>query len=56
MQRASHWVPFRSFAAIFASVAIPDRPHTTGLCYMSRDFREGMDAFLSKRAPKWAGE
>ena len=24
-------------------------------CYMSRDFREGMDAFLNKRTPKWAG-
>src|SRR5216684_138542 len=26
------------------------------MCYMSRDFREGMDAFLSKRPPKWSGE
>jgi enoyl-CoA hydratase len=25
------------------------------MCYMSRDFREGMDAFLSKRPPKWTG-
>ena len=25
-------------------------------CYMSRDFREGMDAFLNKRQPQWAGE
>src|ERR1700686_752093 len=24
-------------------------------CYMSRDFREGMDAFLNKRAPNWTG-
>jgi len=26
------------------------------MCYMSADFREGMDAFLAKRPPKWRGE
>ena len=26
------------------------------MCYMSSDFREGMDAFLNKRPPKWSGE
>ena len=26
------------------------------MCYMSRDFREGMDAFLNKRPPKWSGQ
>jgi enoyl-CoA hydratase/carnithine racemase len=25
-------------------------------CYLSADFREGMDAFLSKRPPQWRGE
>jgi len=25
------------------------------LCYMSEDFREGMDAFLNKRPPNWKG-
>lgn len=25
-------------------------------CYMSHDFREGMDAFLSKRTPNWKAE
>jgi enoyl-CoA hydratase/carnithine racemase len=26
------------------------------MCYMSEDFREGMDAFLAKRPPQWRGE
>jgi enoyl-CoA hydratase len=26
------------------------------MCYMSRDFREGLDAFLNKRSPQWMGE
>ncbi len=25
------------------------------MCYMSRDFREGMEAFLAKRKPEWSG-
>jgi enoyl-CoA hydratase len=25
------------------------------MCYMSQDFREGMDAFLNKRTPQWSG-
>ena len=26
------------------------------MCYMSKDFREGLDAFLTKRTPHWSGE
>jgi enoyl-CoA hydratase/carnithine racemase len=26
------------------------------MCYTSRDFREGVEAFVAKRPPKWTGE
>jgi enoyl-CoA hydratase len=34
----------------------PEEDHNLILkCYLSNDFREGMDAFLNKRTPKWTG-
>ena len=38
----------------------PAIPHGEGndlvlMCYMSEDFREGMEAFLNKRKPQWKG-
>ena len=33
-----------------------DDDHMILTCYMSQDFREGMDAFLNKRTPKWTGK
>ena len=34
----------------------PDDDDLILKCYMSRDFREGLDAFLNKRTPHWTGE
>jgi enoyl-CoA hydratase len=39
----------------------PTVPHGEGndlvlMCYMSRDFKEGMEAFLNKRKPVWQGK
>ena len=35
--------------------ALPPDEDLIRLCYTSNDFREGMDAFLGKRAPIWTG-
>ena len=34
---------------------LPDDEDLIRLCYMSADFREGMEAFLGKRPPVWQG-
>ena len=36
--------------------ALPDDDDLIRLCYGSRDFREGLTAFLDKRRPRWSGE
>jgi enoyl-CoA hydratase len=39
-----------------APAALPDDEDLIRLCYGSRDFREGLTAFLDKRRPRWTGE
>jgi len=38
-----------------AEAAAPSDADLVTLCYMSEDFREGMEAFLAKRPPFWRG-
>jgi len=58
---ASH-APLTLMATKEALRRIRDRSPADGsdkdlivMCYMSADFKEGMDAFLTKRAPVWTG-
>jgi len=39
-----------------AAVPLPDDEDLIRRCYGSRDFREGLTAFLDKRRPHWTGE
>ena len=39
-----------------AATPIPDAEDLIRRCYGSRDFREGLTAFLDKRRPRWSGE
>jgi enoyl-CoA hydratase/carnithine racemase len=38
------------------ALPLPDAEDLIRLCYGSRDFREGLTAFLDKRRPNWSGE
>ena len=40
---------------IRASRPLPDSEDLIRACYGSRDFREGLTAFLDKRPPDWSG-
>jgi enoyl-CoA hydratase/carnithine racemase len=33
-----------------------DDKDLVAMCYLSRDFKEGLEAFLAKRRPEWRGE
>jgi enoyl-CoA hydratase/carnithine racemase len=35
--------------------SLPPDEDLIRLCYTSQDFKEGMDAFLTKRSPVWTG-
>ena len=43
------------FRRLNASQSDEDDSDLIALCYASDDFREGLDAFLSKRRPEWKG-
>ena len=44
-----------TLARLRKSVAQVEDSDLVELCYMSNDFREGLEAFLAKRKPVWRG-
>jgi enoyl-CoA hydratase len=46
----------QALRAIQQQMTPPSDPDMILTCYMSKDFKEGMDAFLSKRTPNWNAE
>ena len=45
----------QSLARIAEARGAPDDSDLVQMCYLSADFREGMEAFLAKRPPNWTG-
>jgi enoyl-CoA hydratase/carnithine racemase len=37
------------------AAGLPDGDDLVRMCYGSRDFREGVEAFMEKRRPAWTG-
>jgi enoyl-CoA hydratase len=44
-----------SLLRLAAAAEMPSGDDLVAMCYTSADFREGMEAFLAKRAPHWQG-
>jgi enoyl-CoA hydratase len=42
-------------AAGFVHAVVPSHERVLADCYGSADFREGLAAFLARRAPRWSG-
>jgi enoyl-CoA hydratase/carnithine racemase len=50
------WATKEALRRLQAKIAPGDGDDFIVRCYMSRDFREGMEAFLAKRPAQWRGE
>ena len=56
MRRSRCAPPRRRCAGFSRPLSADEGEDLILMCYMSKDFREGLDAFLTKRTPQWSGE